>query len=525
MKKLLQGVRWIGDHKKMVFIAICAIGGIVYYFNRTVPAPVLETAIVVRDTLVQEVAVTGKVTPNTTIDLAFERSGRVVSVGAEVGDRVGKGDVLIRLDSGELNASRNQAIANLAAEQARLDELVRGTRPEELRLAETEVENNRVGLLDAKQSIGDGLEDAYTKADDAIRSRTDHLFRDPSTSNPQLEVPMADDRLQLNLIEQRKQIEVELSDWRTKLDLSSTPDDKVNAVPDAKRRLSLVKRYLEDLLSAINTIPVSTMTSQATLDSWKLDISTARASMSVAISNLQAGDDKLRLARSALLVSERQLDVKKAGSSLESVAAAQARVDSARASVDSIDSQLSKVVLRAPIAGVVTELLVKRGEIVTPNKTVISLQSSGSYKLEASVPEVDIAKIHSGDTATVSLDAFASDVLLKAEVTQIDPADTVVEGVPTYKVTLRFSENDESVKSGMTANVSIRTDEKKNVLVIPSRAVSVIEKVRSVRVLNASSTPTIVPVETGLRGSDGRIEILSGLVEGDKVVTFDPSVQ
>jgi multidrug efflux pump subunit AcrA (membrane-fusion protein) len=148
------------------------------------------------------------------------------------------------------------------------------------------------------------------------------------------------------------------------------------------------------------------------------------------------------------------------------------------------------------------------------------LQSTGEYKIEANVPEVDVAKVAVGDPARVTLDAYGSAEFFPATISAIDPAETVIEGVPTYTVTLRFDQKDERIKSGMTANIDIRTDQREGVLYIPARAVLTdADGRRFVRVPDGLATRD-VPVEVGLRGSDGRIEILSGLSEGDVVVTF-----
>ncbi len=96
----------------------------------------------------------------------------------------------------------------------------------------------------------------------------------------------------------------------------------------------------------------------------------------------------------------------------------------------------------------------------------------------------------------------------------------MIEGVPTYKVTLYFNDRDERVRSGMTANLDILTERREGVFRIPSRAVTTKDGKKIVRVPDISGLREVV-VETGLRGSDGSIEIVSGLSEGDEVVTFE----
>jgi len=88
-----------------------------------------------------------------------------------------------------------------------------------------------------------------------------------------------------------------------------------------------------------------------------------------------------------------------------------------------------------------------------------------------------------------------------------------------YKVTVIFDEIDERVKSGMSADISIETEKKENTLYVPYRAIIYKEGKKIVRVLEGEKIKEI-EVETGIKNVKGEIEILSGLEEGDKVITF-----
>ena len=135
------------------------------------------------------------------------------------------------------------------------------------------------------------------------------------------------------------------------------------------------------------------------------------------------------------------------------------------------------------------------------------------------MPEADIAKVAVGNGSLVTLDAYGRDVVFEAKVVAVDPAETIVDGVATYKVTFQFVKNDERVKSGMTANIDIKSASRENVIAVPQRAIIRKNGDQFVRIADGESFRE-VKVETGLRGSDGNIEIISGINEGDKVITF-----
>ena len=88
----------------------------------------------------------------------------------------------------------------------------------------------------------------------------------------------------------------------------------------------------------------------------------------------------------------------------------------------------------------------------------------------------------------------------------------------TYKTTFQFVKENTGIKSGMTANIDILTANKENVIVIPQQAVITRDGEKFVKILADDGTIKEVEVETGLRGSDGNMEIISGINEGDKVV-------
>jgi multidrug efflux pump subunit AcrA (membrane-fusion protein) len=73
----------------------------------------------------------------------------------------------------------------------------------------------------------------------------------------------------------------------------------------------------------------------------------------------------------------------------------------------------------------------------------------------------------------------------------------------------------------MTANLDIKTNERKNVLTVPTRAILTEDSSRLVRIVNPDNkTYKNVPIKVGLKGSDGMSEIISGLNIGDRVVTY-----
>jgi HlyD family secretion protein len=190
-----------------------------------------------------------------------------------------------------------------------------------------------------------------------------------------------------------------------------------------------------------------------------------------------------------------------------------------QANVRSLQAELAKTVLRSPIAGTVTQQDAKAGETVTPGTPIVSVISKNQLQVEAYITEADIAKVKIGDIASTTLDAYGDTVDFPTVVVSIDPAETILEGVATYKTTFRFAQTDDRVKPGMTANIDILTQKKDSVPALPQRVLIHKEGGVFVDVLESDGTTVKeIPITEGLRGSDGYTEILSGLGLGQQVI-------
>jgi len=503
-----------------IFLIIIIFGGIgsYFYFSRS-SNTALETAIVGRGTIIQEVSVTGKTKAAQDVDLAFEQTGKVQRVNVQVGDKVVAGQILVELNSNELYAQLLEAQANIDTQKAELDELKMGAKIETIQYYEMKVTNAKISLEDAKRNLVDKIQDAYTKSEDGIRNKIDQLFNNPRSASPTLVFTVASG-LKIDIESGRFAVESTLNSWKLEIDKLTILSDFNYATESAKINLTQIRSFLEKNALAVNSLMASSDLSQTTIDTYKSAVSTARTNVNTAATNLQSAEESLRTAESSVALAEKDLAVQKAGSTPEQIAAQEALVKKAEASADIIRVKIGKNSLRSPIDGVVAKQDAKVGEIMAANTVVVSVISVNGFEIETNVPEADIAKVKVGDSAKVTLDAFGNDVIFEASVTKIDPSEIIIEGVATYKVTLQFVKESGNIKSGMTANIDIVTAKKENVIVIPQRAVVAKNGDKIVQITDKNGAIKEVKVETGLRGSDGNIEIISGLNDGDNIVVF-----
>jgi len=515
MKKNFSRLSKLFRNKWFIIIAVVVIIILIYAFTRGGPSQKIESAVASIGNIIEKVDVTGKVMPLDKVNLSFEKGGAVAKVNVKIGDRVKKGDLIASLNSAD-------DAANLASAEAQLAEIRRGLRPEEYSADKAVLDSASTTLKNSTKDALNAVRDGYVKAQSAVVNYTDTFFDNPQSVNPGINIRVQSTSWESSIKSKRIAVTETLTRWKNDIDSLNTQSDMVTIISKVESYLDTIRIFMGDLSLIVNDLSTGNSgLTQAVITSHISTMNTALSTFNQAVSSVTTADTALKSASSAYDQAFNKFTLQKAGSSQESIASQAARVEQARA-------QLMKDMIYSPIDGTVTRADPKVGEFASVGQTSFSVQNDGAYKIEAYVPEADIAKIKKDNVADVTLDAYSSDEIFKATVTTIDPAETILDNVPTYKVTLVFSDKDDRIRSGMTANTEIFTNRADNVIVIPTRAIISENSLsdgsqgkKTVRILNSDEKTFVsVPVVTGLRGSDGTIEIKSGISKGQKVVTY-----
>jgi len=235
---------------------------------------------------------------------------------------------------------------------------------------------------------------------------------------------------------------------------------------------------------------------------------------------IAASESRTRAAAEAYQVAKAQLNKVLAPVDKNDLALAQAQIRQAQASLDSLNKKIEDSMIKAPIDGTITKVNYEIGEQLKTGVSPISMLGENNFEIEVLISEADIVKIKKDQNCLITLDAFGEDVEFSGKVSFIEPAETQVQDVVYYKVTVVFDSRGESVKSGMTANITITTAKKDNVLIIPNRAIlNKGTEGRFARVL-VDGVLQEKKITVGLMGDEGLVEVLSGLNENDLVVTY-----
>ncbi len=512
--------------KSILFISIglaAVVAGGLYVYERQ-SAPPAHSVAATRESITETVMTTGTVAPVQGADLAFERSGTIAKVYVAAGDAVSAGDPLVALSNSDLSAQYRQADAAVSLAEAQLAELKAGAKPEDLAVQQAKVAGAAQALTDAEHAALVAVQTAYAAGNDAIHNQIDQLFVNPLSTTPQLVFIVSDSQLQNNLISGRQSVEGELTAWQGNISSASFSTPSVANISaqlaDAARHLTALSGFLQTVASAVNSLTPSPQYPLATVIGWRTTVSGAIASLNGQSAAIAAAEQSLTGAQTNLTLAQGTLSSLVAGATAEQISASEAQVQAALAARDAVAASLDKTVLRAPFSGVVAKVDANVGDMATPNVPTVTVVSNAQFEVDTSVAESDIAAVKVGDSAAVTLDAYGSGVLFPATVSSVDSAPTTVNGVSAYAAKLQFNNADARIKSGMTANVTIIAANHDNALVVPAAAVIEVNGTSTVMVDEGSAVPVARVVTTGIRSADGKIEILSGLVAGEKVLTY-----
>jgi RND family efflux transporter MFP subunit len=564
MNNLIQKLRAKAEKHRVLtsLVAIAlAYGGYSLYQYATDDSGITRyvTGTVAKGNIMSTITGTGQVVTADSIDVKPEVSSIVTQLLVKEGDIVTKGQVLARLDATSAlktlrNAETNLESAILSREDALapLDELTLLQLENSLARAETTKQNAEDTLVKSYDDGFNTISNAFLALPGLVSGLHDLLF----TTSGQLggnnvnnidyyanTAALFDDRGRVygedaDAKYQHAQARYNESFARYKtLDRSASRDeieamlretyDTTLAIADAvKSANNLIQFYQDQMTQNGKPIPSPANTQLTTLNSYT---GTANSHLT----SLLSIQNTIRTNKSTIVDSERSIaettlsiTQKKAGPTVLERRSLDLTVK--QREDDLLDAQVNaaKYTVRAPFSGVLAKVSARVGETAGTIATLITKEQV----VELSLNEVDAALVAVGQKATITFDALEN-VALTGKVTRIDTVGTVSSGVVSYAVTIGFDTTHENVRTGMSANVTIVTNMKTDVLTVPASAVKTQSGTNYVLVFDpplaqtssgngtpSELEPTRKEVTVGI-SDDTTTEVLSGVAEGEQVVT------
>lgn len=425
----------------------------------------------------------------------------------------------------EVEAAIAQARERIAAAEARLTELRAGGREEERReaeaavvqaaskvaQAETEVERARQ-LAESDATARAGLERARAVANESSARLAEARARQAQAER--------DEARNRRLFEQGVIAQATYDDVRT---AAETAAEGVRFAQAALRQAEVEVERQQRLLQ---------VTREQELDRARAELETASAQLAQVrarqdLVQSPARQEQIEQQLAEVRAAQAALDAARDGGaarvrslrltpSQERVVVAQRRLDEALRARDAVLVRLEKTEIVARFAGIIVEVLGEAGDVIGPGQPILTMSEMDWPEVHVEIDEREIGAVRPGQDAVLIADAYP-ELTLEATVTQVAPRALTERGV--IDVVLRPAERPRWLRTGMTIDASIIVEERRELLVLPTRAVVKSGQANHVLVVEDGEARRLA-VRTGI-GDIGGTVIRDG-VDEHAVVILDP---
>ncbi|MEI8061685.1 MAG: HlyD family efflux transporter periplasmic adaptor subunit [bacterium] len=526
-------------HKVISTIAalVMVFAGYQTYKHITTPPAVTKYVIgaVQKGTVVSVVSGTGQVSASSQIDLKSKASGNLTYIGLADGQEIKAGTLIAQIDARD---------ALISLQNARLS-LAKLTQPADA-VSTTQTQNALADAIQTNKKANDTLASNYGTALSTISS----TFIDMPSVIDGMNTIFYTSNGTLNDVDS---VSLPIEAKQYKMDAGATFDRakskylsniltyrSVNSSSATSSIESLIKETLDTtrLLSEAvkntkNTVDYvqnqgsaqllkNVTTTQANLNSWLSKLGSDLDNLTNIYNNIQYA--KVTITSSARDIVAKQESLNKLNSGADTLDIQQQQL-----SVTSQEYNYENYFIRAPFDGVIAKTDVNKGDAVS-NGTLIGTFITKQQVAGITLNEVDVAKVKVGDKVTLTFDAVDG-LTITGQVLEVDLAGSVTQGVVSYGVKIGFDTQDDRVRSGMSVSASIATAVHQDVLVVPSSAVKtrngaqyvdVVDNNVAVSTNTTGDVLTVLPQQKNVTigiADDLNTEIISGLSEGDKIVT------
>ena len=172
--------------------------------------------------------------------------------------------------------------------------------------------------------------------------------------------------------------------------------------------------------------------------------------------------------------------------------------------------------IRAPFDGTVTEKFVFAGDMANPGMPLVAVEAPAKFEVITRIPESDVLKCEVGDKVNVTIKATGKEI--EGSITKVSPSNKYTG--PQYEAIVELFASEEDlalIRSGMFANVELEKGSEKAVM-IPQDLIVTRGQLSGVWTVTSNDQAMMRWLRLG-RTVDGMVEVLSGLSEGEKLIT------
>lgn len=543
--------RYFLSHKIKGSIILIVLVGLGYWavtaFGASGTATQYTIGLVEKGSISSTISGTGQVSASNQVDLKSKTSGDVIYVGVTSGQKISRGTLIAQLDTVDAQKAVRDAEINLESAKLSYQKLIAPADNLSMIQAENALAQATTNLQKAYDdgygsvsdtyldlpSVMSGMQDIFygtsvnkTGGQDNISAYTDMIknydenvltFRDDAIAK----YKKARDAYEASLLDYRSSSR--FSDNATIENLVENTYSTTKTISDSVKSMNDLLNFIKDNLVKRNqSIPSILTTHQNSLGSYTSTTNSSLLSLLNNINTITSSQYSLKEKTESLA------DLKSGASDLDRQSSELSVKQRENALQDAKDN-LSNSYIVAPFDGTIASLSIKKGDSLSSSASIGTFITDQKIA-EISLNEVDVSKVKIGQKVDLTFDAI-DDLKITGEVVEIDTIGTVSQGVVSYSVKISFGSQDERVKSGMSVNASIITNEQNDVLIVPSSAIKTLGEKSFVEVLQEkismgnrktqTTTQAVIgkltPVVLGI-SDDTNTEIVSGLNEGDQII-------
>ncbi|MBI3948230.1 MAG: efflux RND transporter periplasmic adaptor subunit [Armatimonadetes bacterium] len=489
----------------------------------------VAAATVSQEVVSAPVEVTGTVRATVKADVSAKIMSRVARVLVREGDRVQAGQVLVRLESADLDAAVAQARAAVRSAAEAVKQAHTGAGIQAVQ-SSTRVAQSEAALDVARQQLSLVTEgprrQQKVQADAGVAEAEAALAQARANLSLVREGSRRQQRLQaqqaiLQAEAQYRTAKATHDRFKTLLDqevVSRQRYDEVNAQYEtaaaqlemARQQASLVEEGARP--QEVQAAEESVRQAEARLAGAKQqrdlaheggreqDIAAARA-------QAQQAEEALRLARAATAETRIKRD---------NIALLAARKEQAEAALQAAEVQAAYAVVRSPFSGVVTARQVDPGDMAAPGSPLVRIEGAAGYRLEATVPEGRMSRVQSGMAVPAAIESLG----WKGTGRAVEIVPSAEPGSRTFVVKVALPPLPR-IASGVFGKAWFPGEERSR-LVVPAAAVVRRGQLESVLAIDEKGIARVRMVRTG-ETENGKVEILSGVQPGERVVVGSPA--
>jgi HlyD family secretion protein len=482
----------------------------------------LETIVVENGSLVVTTSATGTVRSDQSALLSWETSGTVADVQVELGEQVSTAQVLASLDATSLPQQNILAQADLVEAERALENLLN---------SQTQGAQAQKTVEDAQQALEDALNPELSQANlrsniaaaqktvDKAQSTLDILTT--PVSQAAIDQAYANMLLAENVLnntnDQIARIEKKLKKPEEAYIFFESREFYNDILENLETKLVRDQRSYEDAVKKYDELLEPPNPNDVALA--EAAVALAQAQLAQAERAWEREMDGPSLAELAVLHAElenaqREMERLQGGPDPDDIAAAEARVAAAQATLDQVS-------ITAPFDGTITGVTSQPGDQVTAGTLALHIDDLSQLYVDLEVSEVDINQVKLGQQVILTFDAIP-DKEYQGEVIEVALAGMETQGVVNFNVTVELTNNDEKVKPGLTSAASIITAQLDEALLVPNRAVRIVNGERVVYVQTNSGDIQPTQIRLGA-SSDTHNQVIDGDLQAGDLILLNPT--